>query len=381
MRHLHIIDELKTGGAQTHLITMLREAVMHYGVEHHVISLFGDGDLSREIRALGVAVHVLDLRSHLERRQFMAASRELQILISQLQPDLVEAHLTWSRLLGLFAAWRAGVPLRIAFEHGDIYLDSWKFRIAHFLAQGFAHRIVVCSQALADWANHTNGIFRSKFFVRHNCVDLARFSRNGPKAGDLKFPQGTTTFCVVGTLGRGVDKRVDVCIRALAAARAADTNAVLVICGDGAQRSSLEQLATSLGVARHVRFLGTRTDVAAVLRCCNVFCHAAAFEPFGIVAIEAMSVGLAIIVPDSGGIREVVRDAVNGLVYPALDHRALAQAMIVLANDPGLRQSLGDNGHQLAQETFSVQQYVADLYRVYGADAYQCAGATVGASA
>jgi glycosyltransferase involved in cell wall biosynthesis len=72
---------------------------------------------------------------------------------------------------------------------------------------------------------------------------------------------------------------------------------------------------------------------------------------------------------------------VNGLVYPALDHRALAQAMIVLANDPGLRQSLGDNGHQLAQETFSVQQYVADLYRVYGADAYQCAGATVGASA
>jgi glycosyltransferase involved in cell wall biosynthesis len=381
MRHIHIIDELRTGGAQTHLITMLREATLHYGIEHHVVSLFGDGQLSGEIRDLGIPIHALDLRCHLEGRHFLAASAELQTLIAQLRPDLVEAHLTWSRLLGLFAAWRAGVPLRIAFEHGDIYLDSWKFRAANFLAQWFAHRIVVCSEALADWAHRTHGIFRSKFFVRHNCVDLVRFSRSGPQAGDLKIPQGTTAFCVVGTLGRGVNKRVDVCVRALAAARIAGTNAMLVICGDGEQRSNLERLATSLGVANHVRFLGTRTDVAEVLRSCDVFCHAAPFEPFGIVAIEAMSVGLPIVVPDSGGIREVVRDGLNGLVYPALDHQALAQAMIMLAKDPVLRESMGNNGHRLAQESFSVRNYVADLYRIYGANVQQCAAAAVGASA
>ena len=49
-------------------------------------------------------------------------------------------------------------------------------------------------------------------------------------------------FCAAGTLGRGVNKRVDVCIRALAAARSAGAKAALVICGDGEQRSELENL-------------------------------------------------------------------------------------------------------------------------------------------
>jgi len=109
MLHLHVIDELRTGGAQTHLITMLREAISFPDVEHHVVSLFGDGELSEEIRSLGVQVHILDLRPHFRKRKFLAAAAEVQKLIGALQPDLVEAHLTWSRLIALFAAWRAGV--------------------------------------------------------------------------------------------------------------------------------------------------------------------------------------------------------------------------------------------------------------------------------
>ncbi len=64
-------------------------------------------------------------------------------------------------------------------------------------------------------------------------------------------------FCAVGTLGHGINKRVDVCIRALATARLAGTKAALVICGDGEQRSELEELAQSLGIASYVKLLGT----------------------------------------------------------------------------------------------------------------------------
>src|ERR1700678_21251 len=278
--HVHVIDELRTGEAQTHLITMLREAVTFPGIEHHVVCLFGDGELSDEIRSLGIEVHVLDLRPYFRRRKFLAATAELEKLIKTLRPDLVEAHLTWSRFIALFAAWRAGVPLRIGFEQGDLYMSSWKFRVANFLAQSFTHRIVVCSEALGDWVHDTHGISRSRLLVMHNCVNLVRFSKNGPKAKDIEFSKGTTVFCAVGTLGRGVNKRVDVCIRALATARWAGAKAALVICGDGEQRSELERLAQSLNIASYVKFLGTRSDVAQVLRACDVFCHAAPFEPF-----------------------------------------------------------------------------------------------------
>lgn len=366
MRCVHVIDELRTGGAQTHLITLLREAVTRPGMEHHVVCLFGDGELSGEITDLGIPLHVLDLRPHFRKRRFLAAAGQLRSLFAELRPDVVEAHLTWSRLLALYAAWRAGVPRRIGFEQGDLYLNSWKFRMANFAAQLFAHRIVVCSDALADWVHRTHGIVRSKLLVMHNCVEPARFSMNGPKVSDIEFPPGTTVFCAVGTLGRGVNKRVDVCIRALAAARSAGANAALVVCGDGEQRAMLEDLASSLGITAHVKFLGNRSDVPAVLRTCDAFCHGAPFEPFGIVAIEAMAVGLPIVVPDSGGIREIVKQGVNGLLYPALNERALGEAMVTLTGDSDLRESMGARGRRMANEDFSVAEYLSNLYAVYG---------------
>jgi glycosyltransferase involved in cell wall biosynthesis len=378
--HVHVIDELRTGGAQTHLVTMLREAVNYHGIEHHVVALFGDGELSQEIRELGIQVHILDLRPCLRKRAFLTAIAELQTLLESLRPDLVEAHLTWSRFVALFAAWRAGVPLRIGFEQGDLYMNSWKFRAANFFAQSLAHRIVVCSKAMADWAHCTHGISRSRLLVMHNCVDLARFSKNGPRAQDIGFHKDTTVFCAVGTLGRGVNKRVDVCIRALATARSAGAKAALVICGDGEQRSELEELVHSLGIASHVLFLGNRSDVAQVLRACHVFCHAAPFEPFGIVAIEAMAVGLPIVVPNSGGIRETVEHGVNGLLYPALNHQTLGRVMVTFTKEPALRETMGMASRKMVEERFSVQQYLSKLYQAYGVDVVHNAAA-VGASA
>jgi 1,4-alpha-glucan branching enzyme len=380
MLHVHVIDELRTGGAQTHLITMLRKAVKYPGIEHHVVTLFGDGELSEEILDLGLQVHVLDLRQYFRKRQFFAAIFEVQALLENLRPDLVEAHLTWSRFIALFAAWRADIRLRIGFEQGDLYMNSRTFRVANFFAQFLAHRIVVCSDALADWVHRTHGISRSRLLVMHNCVDLARFSKNGTKAKDVEFGHGTTVFCAVGTLGRGVNKRVDVCIRALAAARLAGAKAALVICGDGEQRSELEELAQSLGVAPYVKFLGTRSDVAQVLRACHVFCHAAPFEPFGIVAIEAMAVGLPVVVPSSGGVRETVEHGVNGLLYPALNHHALSELMVTLTNEPALRERMGAASWRIAEERFSVEQYLPKLYKAYGIDVDRSA-TTVGASA
>jgi glycosyltransferase involved in cell wall biosynthesis len=375
MLHVHVIDELKTGGAQTHLITMLREAVSVSSVEHHVVSLFGDGERSEEIRSLGIQIHILDLRPHLRKHRFLSAAGEVQALFNKLNPDLVEAHLTWSRLIALFAAWRAGVPRRIGFEQGDVYLNSWKFRCANYFAQFFAHRIVVCSAALRDWVHQTHGISRSKLLVLHNCVDLASFKPNGPKASDVVFAPGTTALCAVGTLGRGVNKRVDICIRALAMARSEGAEVKLVVCGDGEQRHELECLAVSLGVASDVKFLGTRSDVASVLRACDVFCHAAPWEPFGIVALEAMAVGLPIVVPDAGGIREITVSGEGGLLYPALDERALSQAMVVLAADPGFRKTLRVKGQRIVEERFSVQRYLTSLYQEYGIDVVRATAA------
>jgi len=53
--HIHLIDELKTGGAQTHLVTMLRESLSRYPYRHRAAALFGDGPIGGQLRALGGA--------------------------------------------------------------------------------------------------------------------------------------------------------------------------------------------------------------------------------------------------------------------------------------------------------------------------------------
>jgi glycosyltransferase involved in cell wall biosynthesis len=366
MLHIHLIDELKIGGAQTHLITMLRQVNGRRDIQHRVVTLFGDGELSAQIRDLGVPVDVLDLRPLLQERFFLAAARELQTLFEQWQPDLVEAHLTWSRLLALYAAARCGVPKRIGFEQGDLYMNQWKFRMANFFLQVYAQQIVVCSEALGEWAHRTHGISRSRLRVLHNCIDTNRFQPASKAARNFGFEGSPTIFAAVGTLGRGVNKRVDVCIRALAVARGKGANAALVICGDGEQREELEALAGTLHLNAFVRFLGTRSDVASVLQACDVFCHAAPWEPFGIVAIEAMAVGLPVIVPNAGGIREILQDGKGGLLYEALDHDALAQAMLLLAMHPQLREQMGTAGRQIVEQKFSAERYMQALYESYG---------------
>jgi glycosyltransferase involved in cell wall biosynthesis len=71
---------------------------------------------------------------------------------------------------------------------------------------------------------------------------------------------------------------------------------------------------------------------------------------------------------------------VSGLLYPALNHHALGEAMVAFANQPAWRESMGMASRKIAEERFSVQQYLSKLYQAYGIAVARTAAA-VGASA
>jgi len=364
--HVHIIDSLNVGGAQTHLATMLRHAVAHYPYQHRVLGLFGDGAMIAEFESLGAPVDVLDIGPALRRHAYGEATRMIRTPLEQFRPSVVEAHLSYSRFFGMPAAWLAGVPVRIGFEHGDLYMNEWKHRIANYATQYAAQRVVVCSKALADWAGKTHGIQRHRIEVLHNCVDEQKFNPAAPESRDhFGFGPETTVVCAVGTLGKGVNKRVDIILRAVERLRRDGHDVALVVCGDGEQRPALESLIRELDIADRVRMPGLQRDVPRVLANCDVFCHAAPFEPFGIVCIEAMAIGLPAIVPDSGGIAEIVEDGVTGLKYRPLDVEGLARAIADLHRDAALRTKMGQRGRLTVLEKFTVHTYMERLYAMY----------------
>ena len=136
--------------------------------------------------------------------------------------------------------------------------------------------------------------------------------------------------------------------------------------GDGDQRGELEALAAELGISDRVRFLGMRPDVPALMASSDLFVHAAPFEPFGIVCIEAMACGIPVVVPDGGGIGEAVVDGVTGFVYRTLDHEALANAIVQLAGDRALLATMGGAALADVRARFAVEAYNDRLYGLYG---------------
>jgi glycosyltransferase involved in cell wall biosynthesis len=369
VRILHVIDELKLGGAGTHLATMVEHTSrQHRDVEHAAVSLFGSGALGARLEGAGCPVRIADLQRDVKSHRYRRALGFLENAIREEQPDVVEAHLTWSRLLALRAARRLKVPVRVGYEQGDIYMRSPRMRLANFVFQHDAQRVVVCSNALRRWAHRTHGVSWERLVVMHNSIETNRFAATARGTlGRFGFPPDTVLFVAVGTLGTGVNKRVDVCIDAVLECRRHGHRVALVVCGDGPQRQELESRALAAQDPSAVKFLGARQDVAQILSECDVFCHAAPFEPFGIVCVEAMAAGLPVVVPDGGGIHEAVSDGVTGFIYRALDVADLAEKMARLAHDADLRQRMGERGRQLAVSRFDMRAYMNRLLAMYRA--------------
>jgi glycosyltransferase involved in cell wall biosynthesis len=146
------------------------------------------------------------------------------------------------------------------------------------------------------------------------------------------------------------------------------------------QREYLQQLqeaAAAAGVAERVVFTGARTDVDAILRAADIFCHPnIAPEPFGIVFVEALRAGLPVVGAASGGALDIVTDECGRMLPPG-DAEALGSALHQLTASPDLRARLGAHGPARANALTDSASRIADLVGAFSAVSH-AAGARQG---
>jgi len=366
-KFIHFIDQIAFGGAQTHLLTILKERKATHPDETHILAvLFDNAGMKELFENMDISVHCMGLREAFVSGKYKKVYDTIFLFIKQHSPQVVETHLTWSRLFANTAAYYCKIPIRVGFEHGDIYLKSFPVRTANFISQFYFHSIIVCSCSLKKWVHNTHKISNAKLHVHHNCVDLDKFTTTPEKKLDdiVNVNQHAFNFISVGTLGKGVNKRVDITIKALQLLKRNGITANLIICGDGEQKTDLETLSDELGLKDQVYFLGLRNDVEKILPHCDAFVHAAPYEPFGIVCLEAMASGLPVIIPNSGGIAEIITNQEDGLLYDPLNPKDLADKMYLLISDAKLYNSIKKSELQHVKN-YSVSKYVETLYDTF----------------
>lgn len=165
----------------------------------------------------------------------------------------------------------------------------------------------------------------------------------------LNLPSNIPLLLHVGRLD--ADKSVDNVLRAAAPA-IRESEAHLLIVGDGKQKRNLIRLCREMGIKDRVHFTGYihPSNLPEIYRMANIFVTASEIETQGIVLLEAAASGLPIVAVDATCISEVVHDQVNGFLVRSGDFRSFSEALLSLINDPNRACEMGMNGKILVSE-------------------------------
>lgn len=281
-------------------------------------------------------------------------------------PDVLHAHNTFffSSLVAAGLAKWLKRPLVTTLHLGELDalpvpqrlpVMAYERSLGRAIVAASQHLIAV-SQAVADYAV-SHGAAPNKITVQPNAVDSDAFQ---PATQRHKGPP---RIAFVGRLIQ--NKGPQYLVEAVPELARAVPGVEVWFIGDGPMRASLEARTRALDVEESVQFFGTREDVDQLLQAVDIFARPSLMEGLPLTVLEAMATGLPVVATPVGGTPEVVKDGTNGLLVPPSDVDALAQALIRLATNPGLRQQLGVQGRQYVEQDHGWQRIVEDTISLY----------------
>lgn len=354
-----VVTLAEPGGAQTYVASLLPALAGRFDL---AVAAHGPGPLREAAWAAGVRfVPLRHVRRAINPWRDLLGLLELVTLLRRERPHILHASSSKAGVLGILAAWLAGVPIRIFTVHGWAFLASHGtiaalYRWAERLV-GAVTTVTVCVSERERAAGLAAGSCEEKTtVVIHNGVDpTAAPPRQRRDAGPPR----------IVTVGRfKAPKDPLTLVRALASLGAASFEAVIV--GDGPDRPAVEAELRRLGLGQAAQLAGERDDVLELLADADIFVLSSRSEGLPLSILEAMSVGLPVVASRVGGVAEVVVDGETGLLVPPGDPSSLAAAIERLLGDPALRNRLGAAGRARIEEFFDLDRCRSahlELYR------------------
>jgi len=280
--------------------------------------------------------------------------------------DLLHTHDLWSNLLGVPAGRLAGTPVILSSRRDlshDPWYSPWNRKVLRHI-QRWSDAILVNSQLIKDDVLQVDGFSPEKVRVVYNGIDLDGFSVRANREELFPALKGLRLIALVGNMHTDV-KGHPWLIRAAAGVVRWFPDVRFLLVGDGEMRPNFERLAQEAGVCRQVVFLGSRSDVAEILSCCDIALSCSTAEGFPNAVLEYLAAGLPTIATSVGGSTEIISDGVTGLLVAPRDENALGAAILRLLDDPKLGQRLAGAGRQHVADNFSFERLLSSVTELY----------------
>ncbi|MEW6726204.1 glycosyltransferase family 4 protein [Desulforudis sp. 1088] len=230
-----------------------------------------------------------------------------------------------------------------------------------------AWRVIVCSRYMEGEIKYVFQTPADKIAVINNGVDPANFAHRSQRVNrDFYAAPNEKIVFYVGRLVP--EKGVQVLIRAMPNILAHCPATKFVIAGKGPYEQELRSLAAHLGLQNRVYFTGYINDEVrnALYHWAEAAVFPSLYEPFGIVALEAMAARTPVVVSDTGGLSEIVEHGVTGLKAYTGDANSLAHNIIHLLTNPSLAKMIQERAFRMVQTQYdwnTIARQTVDVYR------------------
>jgi glycosyltransferase involved in cell wall biosynthesis len=339
---LHLQKVAGISGSEAHLLSLLPR-LRERGWDVRLLMLHenepGAWEFASALAERGVPLDAIPLAADVDPVAFL----RLVAHLARLRPRILHTHLVHADAYGQLAGTVARVPVRISTKHGfNEFREGRAFALGDRTVASLAHVHIAISRGLARYLADTEGFDERSFEIVHYGI-----SPNGaaaPYAGPVP-----RLLCV----GRLIPiKGHIVLLRAFAAARRQVPGLELEIAGRGPLEPAVRALAKDLGIADAVRFLGHVSPIQSAIERAAIVVVPSMGEGFGMVALEAMERARPVIAADIGGLSELVRHGVTGLLVAPGEAEPFAQALVELGADLERAARMGAAGRERALHEF-----------------------------
>lgn len=295
-------------------------------------------------------------------------------VIREWQPDILQTHHFEEAFIGFLAKKLCpNIKLIVGRHYSDFlyHLPSGLKTRALFkieaLSNNAAETIMVPTHSIAKLLTERQNIDAAKVKVIPYGFDERKFTiPSDTEAEELRDELNLDGKFVVGNFSKLVpEKGLCYLIGAAAKLRVIIPNLLIVIAGEGHNKTILEGQVSDLGLEDIIKFIGFRRDAMTVMRTVDVVVQTSLQEAFGQVVVEAMWMKTPIVTTDVGISPDIIETGVNGILISKADENSIVEAIKKLADDPILCQKLAENGQKFVKDNLAIGKVIKIYENTY----------------
>lgn len=365
MKVLHLISGGDTGGAKSHIVSLLKG--LNKSIDAKVIC-FIEGPFYDDAKNAGIDIEVFNQKNRFD----LSVINRLVDEIKKGQYEIIHCHGARANFIGVFLKNKVKLPL-ITTMHSDYRLDFkdniYKrivFTTLNSMALKKFDYYIVVSDTYVDMLVD-RGFDREKIFVSHNGIDFEGHLDYLPKDDFLRrYKIDDTNKHVVGILARlELVKDHETFIKAANIVLKERDDILFLIAGDGNSEEKLKKLVEELGIQDGVRFLGFIKDSYSFINALDINVLTSLSEGFPYVILEGARMKKTIISTDVGGISKLINNEHNGYLIEVGDYEALSDRILKLIDNEDMLTKMGQQLYIDAKENFSFYSMAKTHVEIY----------------